>query len=616
MTKQDNIRAYEKRIPLAKLTLSLMNPRQVVPDADVVELADSIWEAGLIQSLAGYEGKNGGAEILGGGRRLRALNYLAQQHSDLETIRPELANPLVSLAKDAEQAQVWANTEYVARKALQPAQEIRAYGQMDTKNTPVEKIARVFAVTEVHVRRRLALAHLPTPIIDALEAGEINLTMAACFTICDDEKHSLEVLEQVRSGHYSEYSLRNALKPDSISSTDRRAIFVGEETYLNAGGKLSRDLFEEKTLFDSPELLDELFEEKLKFAANSVRSKEGWNWVEEITRDYVCSYSMGLEKYGRVYPDEGELDEDQTVRYGELAEQAEAGDLDEACATELEALQHIIDGDFTDDQKQFAGAYVCVARDGTLTVSGGYVKPETKKAAIEAGVLPKSAQSSGSPDKPKSPISNKLADDLTRVVRGARQNAAINDPDLLLALLAYQLSHQLDWQAPLGISTSTVPNFPTTGDEGYALDERLTKPIKDDMWDKDLAKSFRAFRKKGQEFALAELVRRLAAKYQGGNEQLLAMIDKETKPDIRAAWTPTEKNFFGRVGGPYMIELWADLLELKMDHPTVTTFAKLKKFEKAQKLEKLFGDPEMRSALGFTKSQITRVDQWLPEGME
>jgi hypothetical protein len=50
-------------------------------------------------------------------------------------------------------------------------------------------------------------------------------------------------------------------------------------------------------------------------------------------------------------------------------------------------------------------------------------------------------------------------------------------------------------------------------DEGYALDERLTKPTEDDMWGKDLAKSF------------------------------------------RTVWTPAEKNFFGSVGGPYMIDL-------------------------------------------------------------
>ena len=72
----------------------------------------------------------------------------------------------------------------------------------------------------------------------------------------------------------------------------------------------------------------------------------------------------------------------------------------------------------------------------------------------------------------------------------------------------------------------------------------------------------------------------------------------------------------GRVGSPYLVELWRDLLDLKPDHPTATTFAKLKKDEKADKLEKLFSDEATRSALGVTEKQAARIDAWLPEGME
>ena len=43
-----------------------------------------------------------------------------------------------------------------------------------------------------------------------------------------------------------------------------------------------------------------------------------------------------------------------------------------------------------------------------------------------------------------------------------------------------------------------------------------------------------------------------------------------------------------------------------------TTFAKLRKGEK---LEALFGDPEMRSAHSVTDAQANRIDTWLPEGM-
>ena len=77
MTKQTDIIATEARFPLVNLTLSPLNPRQVVPDADVIELAQSIWDAGLIQSIAGFDLGDGTAEIVAGGRRLRALHFLA-----------------------------------------------------------------------------------------------------------------------------------------------------------------------------------------------------------------------------------------------------------------------------------------------------------------------------------------------------------------------------------------------------------------------------------------------------------------------------------------------------------------------------------------------------------
>ncbi len=93
------------------------------------------------------------------------------------------------------------------------------------------------------------------------------------------------------------------------------------------------------------------------------------------------------------------------------------------------------------------------------------------------------------------------------------------------------------------------------------------------------------------------------------------MVAKETKPNIREVWTPTAENFSKRVGGPYLNELWRDLLDLSEDHPTATTFAKLKKGEKAEKMEKLFADADMRKAHNVTDEQAAKIDAWLPEGM-
>lgn len=96
-------------------------------------------------------------------------------------------------------------------------------------------IARAFAVTEKSVYRRLALAGLPEPVIDALAANEINLSAAACFTISADEARTLEVLEKCRGDNWSDYQIKKALKPDAVKETDRRAKFVGIEAYQAAG---------------------------------------------------------------------------------------------------------------------------------------------------------------------------------------------------------------------------------------------------------------------------------------------------------------------------------------------------------------------------------------------
>ncbi|UWR62782.1 ParB/RepB/Spo0J family partition protein [Phaeobacter inhibens] len=616
MSKHETITATEARFSLAKLILSPMNPRQEVPDQDIKDLAGTLWAKGMIQSLAGYTENLDGAEIVAGGTRLRALQYLAETKPDFAKVRPELANPLVMLAPDRETAADWAKMENVVRKNLPPALEIRTFGEMRAEGRDVSAIATNFGVTEKHVYRRLALADLPEPVLDALAAQEINLSMAACFTICDDEAHALAVLDRVRGENWSDHQLKKQLKPASVKATDRRVKFVGDDAYTEAGGKMGGDLFAEEKLYDSPEILDGCFQVALEDTAREIAQAEGWKWVEPITEHYLCHYTMGLDKYERIYSEGADLSEEQSERYDELAELAEGEVLDEDGQAELAELQKIIDGEYSEVQKAHAGLYVYVNHQGVLERSGEMVRPEDKQDAVAAGVLKASAGSTASVA-PKSPISQALRDDLNRVAKGAQQHAILRDPDLMIDLLAYQLSHEMRWSNPFGLSQSYVPNWPSTEAAGYELDERLTTNPARDMYDaKDLGASFRAFRKKGAEHIRGELTRFLAAQYQGGDAKLAAMIAKETKPSIREVWTPTAENFFSRVGGPYMNQIWRDLLDLAEDHPTATSFAKLKKGEKAEKLESLFASAETRKAHNVTDEQAAKIDAWLPEGME
>ena len=618
MTKQSQITATEARFPLERLTLSAMNPRQDVPKSDVIELATSIWTAGLIQNLSGLADDTGGAEIVAGGRRLRALIYLATQHPDMAETRPKLASPLVNLAPDRITAEAWATTENIARRALHPAEEIRAYGKMEQSGATPAAIARAFAVTEKHVYRRLALAHLPAPVLDALQADEISLSNAAAFTIGDDQKRSLEVLEQVRGESVSDHNIKRMLKPDAVRGTDRRAIWVGEDAYKAAGGRIGGDLFAEETLFDDPETLDTLFRDKLDTAALAHMDDQGWKWAEISTDSYIGWHQIEEGKFARLYPEQGDLTEAEAGRYDELAELAEGEVLDAAGEAELAALQSKQDGSYSDAQKAHAGAILYIDREGHLCAEEGLVRGGDKIAAQAAGILSRPGCGSDEDDTPKSPISQKLRDDLACVVTGARQHAALRDPDMVLALLAYQLTGKGGfWNQPFGIRTEDVANWPTTEASGYVLDDRLTTPATgtgDPCKKVDQARSFRAFKGKGMEKIMEDLHRHLAALLKP-SEALAGVIDKQVDTSIREVWTPTAGNFFSRVGGPYLNSLWRDLLGLAADHPTVTTFEKLKKGEKAEKLEILFSDPEARSAFGLTDEQNARIAAWLPDGM-
>ncbi|WP_165352856.1 ParB/RepB/Spo0J family partition protein [Loktanella sp. IMCC34160] len=591
-------------VPFADLFLSPLNPRTVVLDAEIETLAANIKEYGLIQNLAGLREEDGKVGIVAGGRRFRALALLQDD--------PRFQTVTVRIAPDEETARTWAASENHLREQPHPADEIREFGVMAQAGANVAAIGIAFGVSEAHVYRRLKLADLPAPVLDALKSNDISLNAAAAFTISTDAKLTLEVLEAIRGQSYSENRIKQMLKPDAIRDSDRRAVFVGKDAYEAAGGTLTTDLFADTTFFDDLALLEDLFAAKLSDVADAMKAA-GWRWAETFPSAYVGWHEIDGRKIDRIYPVKGVLSEDEAERYDDLSERDDEDGLNEAEAAELAALQDFLDGDWSDDQKAVAGVFVYVDQSGDLRTSEGLVLPEDRVEAIASGVLRGRAEAGGAA--PKSPISQKLRDDLDRVARGARHHAILRDPDILLDLLAYQLSHNLNWQNPLGISTTEVPNWPSTEAEGYNLDPRLSTEPPRDMHGKDLAKSFRAFRSKGADHSRGELTRFLAAHYRGGDEKLSAMIAKEVQPDVREVWTPTAANFFSRVSGPYLVDLWRDLLELAEDHPTVTTFAKLKKADKAAKLEALFSDADTRSALGLTEAQVARIDGWLPEGM-
>ncbi|WP_435171577.1 ParB/RepB/Spo0J family partition protein [Falsirhodobacter sp. 1013] len=604
----DTAAAVIEYVPLADLYLSDLNPRQEADPEGIALLAQSILTCGLVQNLAGLRDDAGRIGIVAGGRRLRALAIAAEQN-------PALALVPVRLASTALTAQAWANAENSAREALAPADEIRAYGRMRDAGALAPSIAKAFGVTEAHVYRRLKLADLPAPVMDALAAGQISLATAAAFTVSNDEALTLTVLDRVKAHpYYSEHQIKSLLTPNSLQASDRRALFVGLDAYEAAGGSLTRDLFSDKVFLTDPALLLRLFDEKLAAEAADLTAA-GWKWVQIEAEESYISYSV-TDKLIRLSPMSEPLTEAEAEEWDELAELADGDVLDDEGKARMEELDDKQAPYFTAEQKAQGGAWVYVDSNGKACTKLGYVRRADAAEAADAGII--AADRSGSADTApaeKGPYSAKLIEDMKAVRLNAAQTALLSKPNLVLDLLAFALSPEAGlYHSILDIRTGT-PSIVPTQEEGLKLDPRLNQRAT--SRNIDLGGAFAAFRAKGQKHrnaALTEAVARTLNYGCGGYDAtpLFERLEDESGASIRAVWTPTAANFFGRVSGGTLDDLFKDLLEQDEDSPAFKSFRSLKKGAKAEAMEAIFADPK-GSEWPVTDAQAAKIAEWVPD---
>lgn len=598
--------------PLESLYLSPLNPRQSHSDDEILELAGSLIACGMLQNLSGLRDAEGRIGIVAGGRRFMALQLAVQSHVLLGIVP-------VKVTDDETTAREWALVENTARKDLHPADEIRAYGRMEATGASVTAIASAFAVTDAHVRRRLKLAALPAAVLDALKAGQITLGHAAIFTTCNDEDLALEVLETVKGRDMAEHELRRLLQGASIRHTDRRAKFVGVEAYEAEGGRITRDLFSNDVLFDDAGLLTDIFARKLAVVAQGLMD-QGWKWAEPRLDHYVDWSEK--DKLTRIYPQRPDLTDEEADEYEALSELANGDALDDEGQTRLAELEAQQEPVFDPDQSAVAGGFVYVGRDGELCCDLGFLRPEDRSAAVEAGVIAADRHSSAgavpADAAPKSPYSAALVADIHAMRLAALQQTLLAKPELVLDLMAFALSSASGAYATIfDMRLGTPTNVPSVED-GFAVDARLTDPKAHNMV-QDQAGAFLGFQGQGKKARNAAITEALARGLNYGfstcsrPSNLFHHIEEEAGASIRTVWTPTAANFFGRVSGGYLDALLADLLSAEASDARVKAFAKMKKSEKAATMERLFSDSTTQTLYTLTPEQIARIGQWVPD---
>lgn len=263
-----------KTIPLNRLVLWEGNVRKTAADTGIDELAASIEAHGLLNPLTvgGHFRKK--HHVIAGGRRLRALNALAQAGK----LPKDWAVPCV-VALEADHTEL-SLAENVVRVAMHPADQFAAWRALADQGQDTDRIAARFGVAESTVRKRLALARVSPALFALYREGEIALEALQAFTLTDDHARQDAVWEGLAEWQrHDARSIRQALTEGDVPSSDRRVQFVGLHAYEAAGGPVRRDLFEDRGYVQAPVLLDRLALEKLQALADEVQG-EGWAWAE------------------------------------------------------------------------------------------------------------------------------------------------------------------------------------------------------------------------------------------------------------------------------------------------------------------------------------------------
>ena len=153
-----------REIRIEKIVPNKYQPRREFTEDKIKELAESIKQNGLLQSITVRDMGNGFYELIAGERRLRALKYL--EYPTTKAIVKELTN---------EQMATLALIENIQREELTPIEEAYAYQELlSINNLTQDELAKSLGKTQATVANKLRLLKLSSKVIDAINSKRIT----------------------------------------------------------------------------------------------------------------------------------------------------------------------------------------------------------------------------------------------------------------------------------------------------------------------------------------------------------------------------------------------------------------------------------------------------------
>ena len=192
-------------LPIEQIQANKQNPRSIFSEDELVDLANSIKEKGILQPIIVRQRDNNESyEVIAGERRWRAA-----QIAQLDNV------PVIIKNLTDDDALEIAIIENVQRSNLNPIDEASGYKRLlDIYNYTQDDLSRVIGKSRSYVANILRLSNLPIKVQELLSSGKLTIGHArALISSNNPEKLASIVISRGLSVRQTEDLIKNTASP-------------------------------------------------------------------------------------------------------------------------------------------------------------------------------------------------------------------------------------------------------------------------------------------------------------------------------------------------------------------------------------------------------------------
>ncbi|ECZ7189528.1 ParB/RepB/Spo0J family partition protein [Salmonella enterica] len=557
----------EVSVPLASLIKSPLNVRTVPYSVESVsELAESIKGVGLLQNLVVHTLPGDRYGVAAGGRRLAALNMLAERGiltADWPVRVKVIPQELATAAS---------MTENGHRRDMHPAEQIAGFRALAQEGKTSAQIGDLLGYSPRHVQRMLKLADLAPVILDALAEDRITTEHCQALALENDTARQVQVFEAAcQSGWGGKPDvrvIRNLITESEVAvAGNSKFRFVGADAF--SPDELRTDLFsDDEGGYVDCVALDAALLEKLQAVAEFLREAEGWGWcagrMEPVgeCREDAGTYRCLPEPEAVLTEAEEERLNELMTRYDALENQCEESDLLEA---EMKLMRCMAKVRAWTPEMRAGGGVVVSWRYGNVCVQRG-VQLRSEDDVADDADRTEQVQEKASVGGISLPLLTKMSSERTLAV----QAALMQQPDKSLALLAWTLclnvfdskAHSSPARIRLECEHYALTSDAPSGKEGAAFMALMAEhsrfaALLPEGWERDMT----TFLSLSQEVLLSLLSFCTACSLNGVQTRECGHTSRSPLDTLETAigfhmrdwWQPTKANFFGHLKKPQII---------------------------------------------------------------